>query len=156
MTTSQFHHKPVVGVAVRRGEGADPTLLAQVHDQGFCILPALLTHDEVVVARAATVAASEQAAARGYPTVMEALDPGGRNVRSPDLLAYNPLFADLVMHPGAVPYVAALLTDDWVMSNFSGNNGATGQWVDERALRPIDDHARAMARADLPQRHLVP
>jgi ectoine hydroxylase-related dioxygenase (phytanoyl-CoA dioxygenase family) len=124
--TSHFHHKPAVGAVDPRGASADPTLLAQVLEQGFCIVPALLNRDEVAAARASTVAASERAAAGGYPTVMEALDPGGRNVRSPDLLAYDPVFADLVMHPGTVPYVGALLTDDWVVSNFSGNNALPG------------------------------
>ncbi len=124
--TSRFQHKPGIGGVDPRTVAADPALLARVHEEGFCVLPGLLGRDAVAVARAATVAASEQAAAGGYPTVMEALDPGGRNVRSPDLLAYDPVFADLAMHPGAIPYVGGLLTDDWVLSNFTGNNALPG------------------------------
>jgi hypothetical protein len=124
---SQFHHTPkMVGAADPRSVAADPALLAQVEEEGFCLLPGLLDPDEVAVARAAAVATSEQAASSGYPTVIEALDPGGRNVRCPDLPAYDPVFADLVMHPAVLPYVGALLTDDWVISNFSGNNALPG------------------------------
>jgi ectoine hydroxylase-related dioxygenase (phytanoyl-CoA dioxygenase family) len=57
---------------------------------------------------------------------MEALDPGGRNVRMPDLLAYGPVFAELALHPSVVAYVAELLSDDWLFSNFSGNNALPG------------------------------
>jgi ectoine hydroxylase-related dioxygenase (phytanoyl-CoA dioxygenase family) len=105
---------------------ADSELVAQVHDQGFCILPGVLDCEAIARARAAAVRAAEEAAAAGYPVVMEALDPGGRNVRMPDLLAYDPVFADLAMHPAVVPYVEALLSDDWMLSNFSGNNALPG------------------------------
>ena len=104
----------------------DPALVAQVHQEGFCILPRVLDAAAVQRARAAAVHASEQAAAAGYPVVMDALDPGGRNVRMPDLLAYDPVFGELAMHPAVVPYVEALLSDDWLFSNFSGNNALPG------------------------------
>lgn len=124
--SSQFHHKPRSGASDPRAAAAESALLAEVYEHGFCVLPELLDEHEVAVARAATVAASQRAASGGYPVVMDVLDPGGRNVRSPDLLAYDPVFADLAMHPGAIPYVAGLLGDDWVLSNFSGNNALPG------------------------------
>ena len=104
----------------------DPALVEQVHEQGFCILRGVLAPDDVARARRAAVRAAEQAAAQGYPVVTEALDPGGRNVRMPDLLAYDPVFGELAIHPGVVPYVEALLSDDWLFSNFSGNNALPG------------------------------
>jgi ectoine hydroxylase-related dioxygenase (phytanoyl-CoA dioxygenase family) len=104
----------------------DPRLVEAVHTDGFCILPDVLAPDEVARVRAAALRASERAAATGYPVVMEALDPGGRNVRMPDLPAYDPVFVDLAVHPGVTPYVTALLSDDWLFSNFSGNNALPG------------------------------
>ena len=105
---------------------ADPALVAQVHDQGYCILDGVLDAETVARARVASLLASERAAAAGYPVVSDALDPGGRNVRMPDLLAYDPIFGELAMHPQVVGVVEALLSDDWLFSNFSGNNALPG------------------------------
>jgi len=104
----------------------DPSLVAQVHEQGYCILEGVLDAETVARARTASVRASQRAAAAGYPVVTEALDPGGRNVRMPDLLAYDPIFGELAMHPRVVAVVEALLSDDWLFSNFSGNNALPG------------------------------
>lgn len=62
---------------------------------------------------------------------MEALDPNGRNVRIPDLLAHGPVFADLARHPAVVAHVDGLLGDDWLLSNFTGNIAcpAAARWT---------------------------
>ena len=104
----------------------DEDLIRRFHEDGFFVLPEVLDASAVARARAASAAAAREAAASGYPVVMEALDPGGRNIRMPDLLAYDRLFVELAMHPRVVSYVAALLGDDWMLSNFSGNNALPG------------------------------
>ena len=97
-----------------------------VREHGFTVVPDLLDAATVAHARAAAVAGAERAAAAGYPVVMEELDPGGRNVRIPDLPAYDPVFGDLLLHPGVVPILDDLLSGDWLVSNFSGNNALPG------------------------------
>jgi hypothetical protein len=87
----------------------------RVRDHGFCVLADVLDAATVEQARIASAMAAETAAAAGYPTVMEALDPGGRNIRIPDLIPYDPIFAELALHSGVLPYVEALLTDDWLL-----------------------------------------
>ncbi len=104
----------------------DEDLIRRFHEDGFFVLPEVLDASAVARARAASAAAARGAAAAGYPVVMEALDPGGRNIRMPDLPAYDRLFVELAMHPLVVSYVAALLGDDWMLSNFTGNNALPG------------------------------
>ena len=104
----------------------DKDLIRRFHEDGFFVLPEVLDASAVARARAASAAAAREAAASGYPVVMEALDPGGRNIRMPDLPAYDRLFVELAMHPRVVSYVAALLGDDWMLSNFTGNNALPG------------------------------
>jgi hypothetical protein len=118
----------------------DPIQLERFCEEGFCVIPSVLETSEVDRARRASVVASEAAAAAGYPTVMEALDPGGRNVRAPDLLPYDDVFAELALHPAVVPYVTALLTDDWMLSNFTGNNALPGSG----SMNPHNDQSTLM------------
>jgi ectoine hydroxylase-related dioxygenase (phytanoyl-CoA dioxygenase family) len=118
----------------------DPVQLDRFWEEGFCVVPSVIEATVVDRARRASVAASEAAAADGYPTVMEALDPGGRNVRSPDLLPYDLIFAEMAVHPVVVGYVKALLTDDWLFSNFTGNNALPGSG----SMNPHNDQSTLM------------
>lgn len=118
----------------------DAELVEQVETEGYCIVPDVLDPPTVQRARAAAVSAAERAAATGYPTVMEALDPGGRNVRMPDLLAYDPVFAELALHPVVVAYVELLLGEDWMLSNFTGNNALPGS----RSMNAHNDQSTLM------------
>jgi len=139
--TSRRFHDPNARAQVPVGTDVDPDLLAQVEEEGFCVLPSVIDRTATASAREASVAAAEQAAAGGYPTTWEDLDPNGRNVRMPDLLAYNSVFADLVMNERVTPYVAALLGHDWVVSNFSGNialpgSGSMNAHCDQSTIMP--------------------
>lgn len=118
----------------------DAKLVAQVHEDGFCVLPDVIDRATVARARGAALDAAAQAAASGYPVVMEALDPGGRNVRMPDLLAYDAVFGELAVHPAVVAYVEALLSDDWLFSNFTGNNALPGS----RSMNAHSDQSTLM------------
>ncbi len=100
--------------------------MATFDGQGWVVLPDVLDADEVGRARAALVAAADASEARGIPTTMDYLDPGGRNIRVYDLIEYDPVFAELAEHPGVVPFVAAALDSDVAMSNFSANIALPG------------------------------
>jgi fumagillin biosynthesis dioxygenase len=118
----------------------DAGFVQRVHEEGFCVLPDVLDAATVEQARTASVKAAATAAAAGYPTVMEALDPGGRNIRIPDLIPYDPIFAELALHPDVLIYVEALLTNDWLLSNFSGNNALPGS----RSMNAHNDQSTIM------------
>jgi fumagillin biosynthesis dioxygenase len=140
-TASSTFHNPDGHQPAQLGDGVDPALLAQVEEDGFCVLPSVIGGVAVKAARAASVMAAEQAAAGGYPTTWEDLDPNGRNVRMPDLLAYDPVFADLAMHESVTPYVAALLGQNWLVSNFTGNialpgSGSMNAHCDQSTVMP--------------------
>jgi ectoine hydroxylase-related dioxygenase (phytanoyl-CoA dioxygenase family) len=123
------------------GEDVNPDFLRQVDEEGYCVLPFVIDRAASAAAREASVAAAEQAAAGGYPITWEDLDPNGKNIRIPDLLAYDPVFTDLAMHEQVTPYVAALLGRDWVLSNFSGNialpgSGSMNAHSDQSTIMP--------------------
>ncbi len=106
---------------------ADPeAIVAELDERGWAILPDVLTAPEVTEARAALVAAAAASEARGIPTTMDYLDPGGRNIRIYDLIEYDPVFARLAEHPAVVPQVAAALDGDVALSNFSANIALPG------------------------------
>ena len=123
---SRVFHDPEAQRAPRVGDGVNLDLLHRVEEEGFCVVPSVIDRAAAAAVREASVAAAEQATAGGYPITWEDLDPNGRNVRIPDLLAYDPVFAQLAMHEQVTSYVAALLGQDWVLSNFSGNIALPG------------------------------
>jgi fumagillin biosynthesis dioxygenase len=138
---SRVFHEPDGLAPVRVADAVDPDLLDQVEEEGFCVLPSVIDRAAAASAREASVAAAEQAAAGGYPITWEDLDPNGRNVRIPDLLAYDAVFTQLAMHEDVVPYVAVLLGPDWVLSNFSGNiampgSGSMNAHCDQSTIMP--------------------
>ncbi len=138
---SRVFHDPEGHLRVPVGECVNPDLLRQVEEEGFCVLPSVIDRAAAASVREASVAAAEQAAAGGYPTTWEDLDPNGRNIRIPDLLAYDPVFSQLVMNEHVTSYVAALLGPDWVVSNFSGNialpgSGSMNAHCDQSTIMP--------------------
>jgi ectoine hydroxylase-related dioxygenase (phytanoyl-CoA dioxygenase family) len=103
-----------------------PDVLEMFEAEGWAVLPDVLDADEVAQARADLVAAAAASEARGIPTRMDALDPGGRNVRVYDLIEHSPVFAELVTHPAVLPYVDHLLDGDLAVSNFTANIALPG------------------------------
>jgi fumagillin biosynthesis dioxygenase len=104
----------------------DEQVLSAFEDDGWVVLPDVIDQAEVDRARTALTRAAAASEARGIPTRMDYLDPGGRNVRVYDLIEYDPLFADLVTHPTVIPYVSRLLDGDLSVSNFSANVALPG------------------------------
>lgn len=118
----------------------DPTVLDAFDRDGWAILPAVLIPEEVAAARAALVGAAEASEARGVPTRMDYLDPGGQNIRIYDLLAYHPVFIDLVTHPSVLPYVSAVFGGDLEISNFTANIALPGS----RSMNAHNDQSTVM------------
>ena len=118
----------------------DEQRLAAFEEDGWVVLPDVLGPAEVDEALGALAAAAEASEARGIPTRMDYLDPGGRNTRVYDLIEYSPVFARLVTHPHVIPYVARLLDDDLAVSNFSANVALPGS----RSMNPHNDQSTVM------------
>jgi len=107
-------------------QGLSPDVVEMFEAEGWAVLPDVLDADEVTRARDELVAAATASEARGIPTRMDALDPGGRNIRVYDLIEHSPVFAELVTHPVVLPYVDSLLDGDLAVSNFTANIALPG------------------------------
>lgn len=115
----------LTGVDVPRAV-PDDAAIDHFEQHGWVVLPDLLEPGEVARAREALVAAAESCEAMGYPTRIEVLDPGGRNIRVYDLLARDAVFAELVTHPTVIAHVEHLLDGDFQISNFTANIALPG------------------------------
>lgn len=120
--------------------GMDDGVIHSFERDGWAILPGVLSPTEVDHARTELVAAAATSEARGIPTRMDFLDPGGQNIRVYDLLEYSPVFADLVAHPQVLPYVSHLLAADLSISNFSANTALPGS----RSMNAHNDQSTVM------------
>ena len=93
---------------------------------GFCVVENVLSAARVAEVRAALVLGAEESERRGIPTYIENLDPNDSNVRVFNLLDLDAAFIELISHPVAVEIVAHLLTDDFIVSNFTANIAKPG------------------------------
>jgi ectoine hydroxylase-related dioxygenase (phytanoyl-CoA dioxygenase family) len=100
--------------------------VAALDADGYAVVPGVLDGDEVADAVERLWRASEETRRRGGRTHIAHLDPNDRNVRVNNLVDLDPLFARLLGHPAAEAVAAALLGDDFVVSNFSANIALPG------------------------------
>lgn len=113
----------------RSAAGADTShedVLERFWSRGWAVIPDVLSVAEVEAARSALIDAAAASEAQGMPVRLEALDPGGRNIRVYDLVAHAKVFADLAAHPAVLPAVEAILGDDVILSNFTANTALPG------------------------------
>lgn len=100
--------------------------LAQLADEGWCVVPDVLdparTHD----ALARLWAAAAESERRGVPTHMPVLDPNASNVRVFYLLELDAIFRELIQHPAALALVRACLGPHFLISNFTANIARPG------------------------------
>lgn len=122
------------------GETVDDGVLEHFEAEGWAVLPDVLSADEVDRARQALLSAADASEARGIPTRMDYLDPGGSNVRVYDLVEYHPVFAELLTHPRVVAHVSPLLDGDVSVSNFSANIALPGS----RSMNAHNDQSTVM------------
>ena len=104
----------------------DSDILERFWSQGWAVIPDVLSAGEIEAARSALIDAAAASEAQGMPVRLEALDPGGRNIRVYDLVAHAKVFADLAEHPAVLPTIKALLGNDVILSNFTGNTALPG------------------------------
>jgi ectoine hydroxylase-related dioxygenase (phytanoyl-CoA dioxygenase family) len=99
---------------------------AQLRDEGWCVVPDILSPAQSAEALARLWAAAEESQRRGIDTHMPFLDPNAANVRVFNLLDIDALFRDLILRPVALDLVCALLGPDFLISNFTANIARPG------------------------------
>ena len=95
-------------------------------EQGWCVVPALLSPAELAEARAALDGAIAEMRARGVSTYSTTLDPNDANIRVYNLPDFNPVFVELLRHPVARALVEATLGENNIVSNFTANVALPG------------------------------
>jgi ectoine hydroxylase-related dioxygenase (phytanoyl-CoA dioxygenase family) len=98
----------------------------QLQDEGWCVLPDVLTPERAAEAEARLWAAAEESRRRGIDTFMPVLDPNASNVRVFYLLELDAVFRELIQHPTAVDLVRSLLGETFLISNFTANIARPG------------------------------
>jgi hypothetical protein len=111
---------------VRRGEGALAEDRRRLREDGWCVVPGVLSPESAAQAMERLWAAAAESERRGLATYMPALDPNASNVRVFNLLDIDPLFRDLIRHPLAVDLVRSLLGEEFLISNFTANIARPG------------------------------
>jgi ectoine hydroxylase-related dioxygenase (phytanoyl-CoA dioxygenase family) len=99
---------------------------ARLADDGYCIVPDVLSPDETADIRERLWRAAAESERRGAPTRNVGLDPNEHNVRVFNLLDLDPVFRDLIQHPLALDLVRHLLGDGFLISNFTANIALPG------------------------------
>ncbi len=95
-------------------------------EKGFCLIEGVLDEAKTVDVRARLVAAAAESERRGIGTYVKGLDPNPSNVRVFNLLDLDPVFLELIQHPVALSITRHLLTDDFLISNFTANIAKPG------------------------------
>jgi len=99
---------------------------AQLHEDGWCVVPDVLTSVEAAYALERLWAAAAEYERRGNPTHIPFLDPNAANVRVFDLLDIDVVFRDLIRRPVALDLVQAALGPEFLISNFTANIARPG------------------------------
>ena len=106
----------------------DPHAAARAHlkEEGWAIIPDILTQDEAASVLARLWKAKEAAEQRGDQTYLPHLDPNSSNVRVFYLMELDKVFRDLISHPVAIDMVKSVLGDNFLISNFTANIARPG------------------------------
>jgi ectoine hydroxylase-related dioxygenase (phytanoyl-CoA dioxygenase family) len=95
--------------------------LRDLRELGVCVIPELLSREQLTRARDAMYRAADDDRARGRAQHGFGLDVDDKNVRVWNLLNRDPVFCDLAEHPVAMELVRATLGWPALLSNISGN-----------------------------------
>lgn len=95
-------------------------------DEGYCVIEDVLSAEETARVRNHLIEAAAESERRGIPTRIETLDPNENNIRVFNLLDLDPVFRELIQHPAALEIVRHVLTDDFIISNFTANIALPG------------------------------
>lgn len=104
------------------------TSTAQEHlrEEGWCVIPDILTQDETSHVLSRLWAAKEASEKQGDATRIEFLDPNESNIRVFYLMQLDSIFRDLIQHPTAVKMVQSVLGPEFLISNFTANIARPG------------------------------
>ena len=116
------------------GDASDPppheelfkTAKDQLREEGWAVIPDVLTVEEAKDVLSRLWKAKEAATSRGDRTHMPRLDPNEANVRVFHLLELDQIFRDLIAHPTAVEMVKSALGEQFLISNFTANIARPG------------------------------
>ncbi|MEC9347777.1 MAG: phytanoyl-CoA dioxygenase family protein [Pseudomonadota bacterium] len=97
-----------------------------LREQGFCVVEDVLDRDRTSDVRRRLVDAAAESRRRGIPTRYARLDPNDANVRVFNLLDLDLVFIELIAHPLALEIVGHVLTDAFIVSNFTANIALPG------------------------------
>lgn len=95
-------------------------------ENGCCVVPGVLNQAQTQEVRTRLWRAAEESERVGVPTRQIGLDPNEHNVRVFYLLERDEIFRDLILNPTALDFVSTLLTDDFLISNFTANIALPG------------------------------
>jgi ectoine hydroxylase-related dioxygenase (phytanoyl-CoA dioxygenase family) len=102
------------------------TIRDQLTEEGFAILPGLLSRERADDIRKRLWLAAEESERRGVPTRNVGIDPNDRNVRVFNLIDIDPVFRELIADPRAIEIVSGVLGPGFLISNFSANIALPG------------------------------
>jgi ectoine hydroxylase-related dioxygenase (phytanoyl-CoA dioxygenase family) len=103
-----------------------PSLLDQLDNNGYCIVPDVLGTNDVARVRQRLLAAAQAFERTGASTFMPELDPNAHNIRVFNLIGLDATFRQLILHPTALEYVQWLLGEHFMISNFTANIAMPG------------------------------
>jgi hypothetical protein len=118
--------RPEAQNLVRPGEGTLAEGRRRLREDGWCVVPGVLSAEATARALERLWAAAAESERRGLATYMPALDPNASNVRVFNLIDIDPLFRDLIRHPTALDLVRSLLGEEFLISNFTANIARPG------------------------------
>jgi ectoine hydroxylase-related dioxygenase (phytanoyl-CoA dioxygenase family) len=93
---------------------------------GVCVIPGVLTREQVAEANAALDRAVEETRRMGESTHTDTLDPNAQNVRVYNLPDFDPLFIELLRWPIAAEIVEDVIGPTALVSNFTANIALPG------------------------------
>lgn len=102
------------------------TILEEVEDQGFSIVPNLLSGERLARVREAFDSAIAEMERRGLVVFDPRLDPNAHNIRVNNLPDMDPVFMELLRDPTALAVAIAVLGETMFVSNFTANMTTPG------------------------------
>lgn len=101
-------------------------LRRELQSEGYCIMPGVLSPDELAEVNTAIERAIEESRRRGVATYTQFLDPNDRNIRLYTLPDFDAIFVELLRRREALQLVRELLGEHFIVSSFTGNIALPG------------------------------
>ncbi len=99
---------------------------AQIAEHGFCVVPGVLSPQELARARAGLDRGVAFTRELLGTTHIATLDPNDANIRVNNLPAIDPVFVELLTWPAALEAVEAAIGEHFIISNFTANIALPG------------------------------